>query len=297
MSFRPLVWLNGQMLPAEEARLPLDDAALTAAVIVSDRLRTFHHQPFLLPEHLERLRASARGAMIPLPWALAELRDLTHEVIAANARNLFPENDLSVSLWVSAGRGGVPSLGIAAVPIPARHYWPGYDPGLRVAVPPTRAMDPLCLSPAIKTRNRLHWHIADRQAAERDPGAVALLLDREGFVTETSAANLFAVIDGELLTPARARTLSGISQQFVIDFAGELGLPIAEADLVLDDVITANELFASSSISCLQPVTHVNGKAIADGRPGPIYKRLIAAWSQRVDLDIVSQMRRMAADS
>ena len=292
-----MVWLNGQMLPANEACLPLDDAALTSAAVVSERLRTFHHQPFLLEEHLRRLRASARAAMIPMPWSIDELRERTAEVIAANARNVVDNDDMGVSLWVSAGRGGVPSLGISAVPIPARQYLAGYDPGVRVAVPPTRAMEPLCLSPGIKTRNRLHWYIADRQAAEQDPGAVALLLDREGFVTETSAANLFAVIGGKVVTPGRSRPLSGISQQFVLDLAGGMGLPIAEADLLLDDVTAASELFASSSISCLQPVTYVNGQAIADGRPGPVYERLMAAWSRRVDLDIVSQMRRMATDS
>lgn len=287
------VWLNGDFLAADEARLPIDDAAITSGVTVTERLRTFQHKPFLLEPHLDRLFASAESAFIESPLAKPEIERITSEVVRRNAELVDDDDDLTISIWLSAGRAGKPTLCVGAAPIPAARYAEGYTTGISLVVPPTRAIAAESLSPVIKTRSRLHWHIADCQAETIEPGAWALLLDAEGFVTETAVANIFAVIDNRLLTPNRGRTLSGISQQYVFNLAKRLGLDIAEANLTIDNVLAAEEVFCTSSIFCIQPVRVINQQPIGTGRPGPIYRQLINAWSQAVGVDIPGQMSRV----
>ena len=284
-----LIWLNGDFLPADAARLSIDDAAITSGVTVTERLRTFRHEPFLLQPHLDRLFESAKAAYIEPSLSNSKLGELVRDVIGRNAKLVPANDDLTVSIWISAGIAGRTTLCVSAIPIPAARY----VAGLRLAVPPTRALDLETLSPAIKTRNRLHWHIADRQADAMEPGARALLLDREGFVTETAIANIFAVRSGRVRTPRRTRTLAGISQRYVFELAGRLDMDIAEADLTIEDLLAAEEVFCSGSVSCLQPVVRINQRAIGAGAPGLLYQRLLMSWSEAVGVEIAEQMRRM----
>ena len=291
MASSHVVWLNGMLVPAGEARLSIDDAAITAGATVTERLRTFRHEPFLLAAHLGRLYASARSAFIDPPLEKSELDEVVRETIARNAEIIPAEEDLSVSVWLSGGMDDRPTLCIDARPIPTARYACGYSAGLRLAVPATLAIDPGSLSPAIKTRNRLHWRIADRQADQIDSGASALLVDRNGFITETATANVFAVRDGRLFAPRRKRTLAGISQRYVFGLAEGIGAELAETDLMIEDFLHADEVLCSSSVFCLQPVFRINQQAIGDGRPGPVYQKLLAAWSREVGVDIAGQMQ------
>ncbi len=289
-----IAWLNDRFLPGEQAALSVFDAGVTAAAGVTERLRTFRHEPFLLAEHLARLAASAEAAFVPWAMTPAELDGLVREVVRRNAASVDPADDLAVSVFATAGTETGPTLCIHAAPIPARLYANAYDRGLSLVVPPTRAMPAETLSPQIKTRSRLHWHIADAQADRIEPGAKALLVDADGFVTETAAGNLFVVRRGELATPRLESTLHGISQSYVIDLARSIGLRCDEADLTPEAVAAADEAFVTSSVSCLLPVGRINRADIADRRPGPVYSDLLAGWSDAVGVDVAGQMRRMA---
>ena len=291
MSSPYVIWLNGEILPAGEARLSIDDAAITSGATITERLRTFRHEPFLLAAHLDRLYDSARSAFIDPPLEKSELDEVVRDTVARNAEIIPAEEDLTVSVWLSGGMDDRPTLCIDARPIPTARYALGYSAGLRLAVPATLAIDPRSLSPAIKTRNRFHWRIADRQAEAMESGAAALLVDRDGFVTETATANVFAVREGRLLTPRRKRTLAGISQRYVFGLAEGIGAELVETDLMIEDFLHADEVLCSSSIFCLQPVVRINQQTIGDGRPGPIYRQLLDAWSREVGVDIAGQMQ------
>ena len=154
----------------------------------------------------------------------------------------------------TAGHANGPTVCCYAVPLPARNY-AFHQTGIHLVVPPTRAIPAACLPPQLKTRSRLHWHIADCQARALAANAQALLLDIEGFVTETATGNLFIVRKGALLTPSCTRTLSGISQQYVRNLAAECGWNVSEADLREQDLLQAEELFVTSSVSCMLPVS------------------------------------------
>ena len=161
--------------------------------------------------------------------------------------------------------------------------------GAHVVTPSIRHVPPQCFDPKMKYRSRMHYFLADHEARLVDPEAVALLLDLDGNVTETSGANFLILERGVIVSPTLRNILPGISRQTVIELAAKLGIPFVERDIQVHSVMNAGEAFLASTPFCLLPVTRINGVTIADGQPGPIFRRLLAAWSELVGLDIAGQ--------
>jgi branched-chain amino acid aminotransferase len=111
-------------------------------------------------------------------------------------------------------------------------------------------------------------------------------------VTETGGSNFLIVEQGVVVSPPTRNILPGISRAMVIELCGRLGIPFNERDIQVYNVMNADEAFTSSTPYCLMPVTQINGTPIADGRPGPIFRRLLDAWSQEVGLEIEAQILR-----
>jgi len=143
----------------------------------------------------------------------------------------------------------------------------------------------------IKSRSRLAWHLADRAAKQIDPQASALLLDEKGFVTETATGNLVVCHGDVLSTPLAEQTLEGISLGMVRDLTSRLGWAFQHRPLTVDDVLTAEEAFVTSTPTGLLPVRLLNGQPIGQHVPGPRTTRLLAEWGQEVGVDLVGQMR------
>ncbi|MEK6249178.1 MAG: aminotransferase class IV, partial [Planctomycetales bacterium] len=138
-----------------------------------------------------------------------------------------------------------------------------------------------------------HYYLADRAAEKCEPGARALLLDDAGFVTETSSANI-VIYDRKrgLITPPRQQVLPGVSLAMVEELADQLGIPFGEQTLGSGDTAGAEEVLLTSTPYCLLPVTKFNGQPIGSSEPGEIFRRLIAAWSEAVGVNIVAQAAR-----
>ncbi len=118
----------------------------------------------------------------------------------------------------------------------------------------------------------------------------ALLLDLDGNLTETSGANFLIVERGTIVSPTTVNALPGISRATVFELAGKLGIPFVERDLQVFSVINADEAFLTSTPYCMMPVTRINGLPIGSGKPGPIFRRLLQAWSAEVGVDIEKQI-------
>ncbi len=326
----PLAYFNGEFCPLMELRLPVWDYAVVQGATVTDMVRTFAGEPFRLEQHLERFAASRRAVGIELPESDSRLAALVREVIA-RTHPLLPEgSDCGVLLFATPGpyrpyaasvtlgteartspdsssAAGDVSTAVPATAIDTRptlcihpfslafakhHYW--YVNGAAAAVPQVRQVPAACLPPSIKYRSRLHWYLAEREARQIDPGAVALLLDEYGGLTETASGNLFIVRDGQLLTPRAETTLPGISQAYVSELARAAGMTVVRADLTPEYVLEAEEAFLTSTTYCIAPLTWLDGVPIADGRPGPMFRNLIARWSEAVGVDILAQAERFS---
>jgi branched-chain amino acid aminotransferase len=145
------------------------------------------------------------------------------------------------------------------------------------------------LDPRIKNRSRLPYTLAEMEAKLVDPEAQSVILDLDGHVAENKGGNIFAVSKGVLRTPTTVNCLAGISRAAALELAQQLGIPTQETVLQPYDLATADEMFFTSTPYCIMPSTKFNGHAVGDGQVGPVTKRLLAAWSELVGLDIVAQ--------
>jgi branched-subunit amino acid aminotransferase/4-amino-4-deoxychorismate lyase len=296
----PLVFANGRLLPHTEAHIALNDAGFVFGATVTDLCRTFRHRLFRLEDHLARFRRSCLLAQVPQSVADEELARVAEELVAHNAALLRSDEDLALVMLATPGPigyyagqaggpgDGIPTLLLHTFPLPFVRYRSLFTDGARLIVPGTRHVPATCVDPRIKHRSRMHWWLADREARQQEAGASALLLDGDGYVTETAAANFLVVKEGVVRTPPRTAVLGGISLQTVEDLCADLGIPFQEQQLPLNDCLTADEAMLSSTPYCVAGVRSINGQPLT--WPGPIFERLLAAWSQRVGLDIRGQI-------
>jgi branched-chain amino acid aminotransferase len=297
---QPLAYLNGRFLPQADAHLPLHDAGFIFGATATDLCRTFHHRLFRLSDHLARFRQSCALACIPQPVPDAELARFAEKLVAHNAPLVTPQDDLALVLFATPGPigyysglpggpgDGSPTLGMHTFPLPLARYRDFFEKGVSLVVPETRHVPASSFDPRAKVRSRLHWWLAEQQARETERGAVALLLDQAGRVTETAGANFLLVKDGKVLSPPRSTILNGISLQVVEELCGENGIPFAETILHVEDCLAADEAILASTPYCIAGVSRINGQSMA--WPGAVLKKLLTAWSTRVGLDIAGQI-------
>jgi branched-subunit amino acid aminotransferase/4-amino-4-deoxychorismate lyase len=297
-----LVYLNGRMLPASEAHLPIYDLGIVQGATVTEMTRTFRHRLWRLDEHLQRLGRSLRYTRMNLGLSWEELVALSEQLVAHNAQHMAAHEELGLVHFVTAGEHAIyanlserPPRSSCTVcahtfRLPFERWARHMQEGVHVVTPSIRQVPPQCLDPKIKYRSRLHYYLAEQEARLVDPEAVALLLDVAGNVTETNAANLLLLEAGTVVSPPAVYTLPGISRAMVIELCGQLGMPFRERDLQTYHVMNADEAFLASTPYCLMPVTKINGASIGTGRPGPVFSRLLSAWSQVVGVDIGGQI-------
>jgi len=303
----PLVFLNGNLIPASQAHLAIFDAGVVMGATVTEMTRTFRREPWRLDDHLERLFRSLKYTRMDIGMTKAELAAVSRELVAHNAKLTDTDDELGLIHFVTAGEFPVyagsagraarttPTVCAHTFPMPFELWVSKLDTGAHLVTPSIRHVPPQCFDPKMKYRSRMHYYLADKEAQLVDPEASALLLDLAGNVTETSGSNFLIFDRGTIVSPTLVNTLPGISRATVIELAAKLGIPFVERDIQVHSVMNAEEAFTASTPYCLLPVTKINGVAIGDGRPGPIWRRLLAAWSELVAVNIEQQIRDVAA--
>jgi branched-subunit amino acid aminotransferase/4-amino-4-deoxychorismate lyase len=299
----PIAFLNGQTLPAHEATLPVDDTGFVLGATVTEQLRTFGGRLFRLDRHLERLAKSLNICGLATDLNRDDFGRIAQSLVEHNHPLLERGDDLGLCIFVtpgpyaalSAGRQGKPTVGLHTFPLAFDLWAAHYAQGVRLVVTPVEQVSPHCWPAELKCRSRMHYYLADRQAAAIERGARAVLLDAAGNVTETSTSNLVIYVPAQgFIAPPRGEVLPGVSLEVLIELARGLGIPYAERRLLPADVATAAEVLLTSTPNCLLPVVRFAGRPIGDGRPGPIFARISAAWNELVGLDIAAQAVRFA---
>ena len=164
-----------------------------------------------------------------------------------------------------------------------------YKEGCHAVTPSSRVIPSQSLDPRLKNRSRLFYTLGEMEAKLVDPDAQSIMLDIYGNVAENKGGNIFIVRDGKLITPTTANCLEGLTRNTTIEVAKSLNIEVIEAVIQPYDLSTADELFMTSTPYSIMPATKYNGLTIADGKVGPITKKLLQGWSDRVGLDIVKQ--------
>ena len=300
---QPQAYLNGRYIPADQASIPLYDAGFVLGVTVTEQMRTFGGKLFHTARHLNRLYRSLERVGIDCPLSAEEMTDVAQQIVAHNHPLLEKGDDLGLVIFVtpgaqrsiSGGKRTGPTVGLHTFPLAFELWADRYETGESLVVTRTRQVPAECWPAEIKCRSRMHYYLADREAAHIEEGARALLTDLDGFVTETASANIAVYRKTEgLLTPPHTKALGGISLATLAELAAEQGIPIREYDLRPDDVLAADEVFLTSTPLCMLPVTRVNRQPIGTGTPGPLFERVLTAWSKRVGIDIAQQAKQFA---
>jgi branched-subunit amino acid aminotransferase/4-amino-4-deoxychorismate lyase len=283
---------NGRFVPFDSLTVPVFDAGFVFGATVTDLVRTFNRRLFRFNDHLERFRQSCRLCRVPLTVADDDLRSAAERLIDSHAA--APELVLvllatpgPLGHFAGSPESGPPTVMMHTFPLPFARYRRLFTDGAVLVVPPTRPIPADCIDPRAKMRARMHWWIAEQQAKDVDPAASALLVDVAGHVTETAAANFLIVKDGTVLTPPRETVLNGVSLRVTEELCGELGIPFAERPLTLAECQVADEAMLTCTSYCIAGVRRLDGVELP--WPGPVRRRLLAAWSERVGVDIEGQ--------
>jgi branched-chain amino acid aminotransferase len=302
MSDKPsqhLVYINGELVPHDQAKISVFDSAVMLGDTVTESTRTFAHRPFKLDQHVARLYKSLKVTRINPGMTPDEMLALSLRVLEANMHLLGPDDDCWLVHNISRGvsvAGADPTVQrspatviIFTQPMILTDWARFYAEGCHAVTPMSRAVPPQALDARIKNRSRMAYTLAEIEVKLVDPQAHGVLLDIYGNVAENKGGNFFVVADGVLKTPPTSNALAGISRSTVLELAAQLEVPTQEVDIQPNDIYTADEAFFTSTPYCIMPATRFNGLPVGDGQVGPITKRLLAAWSELVGVDIVAQ--------
>ena len=291
------VYLNGNWIPNSELHVAVDDAGFLLGATVTERLRTFGHRVFRLEAHLERLRNSLNIIGLDRVTICDQVGTAVAEFIRRNQSLMQPGDDWAIVAFATPGVAGSgrPTVCVHGFPLPFKSWAAQFETGVSVVISPIRQIPANSLPPELKCRSRMHYYLADREAAARQPGSRAILLDQDGHIAEGTTANVVIYRDGEgLVSPPHDNILLGVSLGVVQELAGKLNIPFISRPLTVDDFRSADETILASTSICVLPIVECERKPIGSGKPGPVYRQLLSAWNELVGLDIAAQARQYA---
>ena len=272
------VYLNGQYLPLEDAKISVLDRGFIYGDGVYELVPVYRRQPFRMAQHLARLQRSLDGIRLANPHSNAEWASIIGTLVAKQ-----PFDDQAVYFQVTRGvarrdhafpQDVAPTVFMMSNPLPtptAEQFAKG------VAV--VTAEDNRWRRCDVKTIS-LVCNVLMRQLAA-DAGAIETVMFRDGFMTEASASNVLAVIGGRIVAPPKDNMiLPGITYGAAEEFAYEAGLPFEIRPVARDEALAAAEWWLTSSTKEVLAVTAVDGKPFAGGVPGPMFRKMYALFQQ-----------------
>jgi branched-chain amino acid aminotransferase len=277
-----LIWQNGELVAWEDAKVHVLTHGLHYGTGVFEGERAYETPHgtaiFRNRDHLERLFKSAELYYMPIPYTLEELRTATHELIAANE---LRECYVRPIVYRGYGQMGLYPLdcnvevSIAAWPWGSYLGEEGKRLGVRAKVSTWRRISSDSLIPHSKASGQYLNSVLAKIEATKAGYQEAILLDSQGFVSEGSGENIYAVRDGQIVTPPQtAGILDGISRKSVIQIARDHGYEVIERNLARAELILAEEVFLTGTAAELVPVREIDDHAIGDGTPGPMTRQI-----------------------
>lgn len=280
------IWHNGALIPWADARVHVLSVAVQFGASVFEGIRCYRTGAgpaiFRLREHLRRLQDSCRIYRIDLPYSLDELERACTGLVAANGLE-----QCYLRPMVLRGYG---DMGMAAIGNPVEAYvtaweWGSYlggdagGRGIEVCVSSWNRPAPNTFPALAKAAGHYNNATLIKLDALANGYAEAIALAPDGLVSEGSGQNVFVVRDGVLLTPPTGSSiLAGITRSTVIDIAAELGIPVVQQPIPRELLYAADELFFTGTATEIAPIASVDRIDIGDGTPGPVTRRLRAAF-------------------
>lgn len=275
------VYIDGKWYPKSEAKISVFDHGLLYGDGVFEGIRSYNGLVFKLAEHLSRLYESAHTILLKIPM---DRKKMTEVIIETLCRNRL--RDAYIRVVVTRGVG---DLGLdpekckrAAIIIITDKIvlYPDrlYKNGLEIITVPTVRNLPEAVNPALKSLNYLN-NILAKIEATNSGYMEALLLNHQGYVAECTGDNIFMVKNGTLLTPpSYVGALKGITRGAILDIAKRKKVPVQEKLLTRHDLFNADEVFLTGTAAEVIPVVKIDGRTIAEGKPGPKTRSLMQVF-------------------
>jgi branched-chain amino acid aminotransferase len=280
------IYIDDKFYPKSEAKISVYDHGLLYGDGVFEGIRAYNGSVFKLKEHIDRLYKSAHTIMLQIPMTKEEMMKAVIETLKKN--NL---KEGYIRLVVTRGVGDLgldprkcakPTIIIITQPWKVLHGDDAKDKGIATMISWVKR-DPVdATTHEIKSLNYLNSILAKIEAniAGVDD---AICLDKQGFICEGVAENIFIVKNGEVVTPPICTgSLDGITRRFVMQLSRKLGYTTVEKNITPNELFTAEEVFFTGTAAEIAPVREINKRIINDGKPGPITKQLIQEFSKLV---------------
>lgn len=271
-----LVHVGGRLHARAEASVSVFDSVVQGGDAVWEGLRVYDGRIAELDGHLERLQNSAKTLAFADVPSSEEVRTAIFETLDANGMRDNAHIRLTLTRGEKTTSGMNPRFNQSGCTLIVLAEWkpPVYsDDGIRVITASTRRNTPECLDSKIHHNNLLNNILASIEANVAGADA-AVMLDVNGFISETNDTNIFMVKNGQVLTPHADSCLPGLTRQMILRICSEEGIPALERNLSLTELYTADEAFTSGTMGELTPVLEADGRIIGDGSAGSLTKRL-----------------------
>jgi len=299
---------EGEYVPVSKAKIYATDFGLQLGVVAHDALRTINKTKlFRYEDHVERLCNSLRYLCLDPGLATGykanaeEVGKIWQQICNRNAHLLGEHQELEPETWITLGRTRslphvmyaydyplIPATFINPAIIELSLFANWYKTGTNVCSARSRMPTAQCIEQKVKCAARFPNYMAGMEtshlAIEGYP-TFTLMLDNYGNLGELTAANIFIVSKGKVLTPRPTNILSGISRKCVIEACEGLGIQVIEQDLTIYDLINADEAFQTASSYCMFPIAGVDGKVLWKDVPGPITKRIMDKYSKGMGIE------------
>ncbi len=277
-----VIYFNGKFVPKNEAKTSIYDHGFLYGDGVFEGIRAYNGRIFRLDGHLDRMYDSAKAIDLKIPLSKEEMKKAIIETLKKNRLE-----DAYIRPIVSRGDG---DLGLDPRKCPKPNvfiitqewgamYGDLYEKGLTAITVGVRRNAPEALPPNIKSLNYLNNILAKIEANAKG-GDEAIMFDVHGNLSEGSGDNIFVVKNGRIITPPTLNNLRGITRAAAIELARKEGIEVSEINMGLFDIYTADEVFVTGTAAEIAPITRIDGRLIADGKPGNITKKLMAAFKE-----------------
>ncbi len=276
------VYVSGQLLHRSEAKVSVFDSAVQGGDAVWEGIRVYNGKIFALEDHLQRLQHSAKSMAFEQVPTSEEVKQAIFQTLEANGMRDEAHMRLTLTRGEKITSGMNPRLNQKGCTLIVLAEWkpPIYeDLKLKLVTSSIRRNAPANLDSKIHHNNLIN-NILAKIEANLYGADDAVMLDNQGFVSETNATNIFMIKEGTLITPHADSCLPGVTRKKVIQLAGELDIPVIERNISITEFYNADQVFTTGTMGELAPVHEIDGRKIESQWDQDVLAELSKAYSQ-----------------
>ena len=288
---QPLGFCNDQVVPITSISVPGLDIGLTHGVIVAEQVRTIQGKAFLLERHYDRWRRGLELLQLRAPLSLSELGQRVDQLFELNSKLLEDKAEQGICFFSTPGVNNFgwndlpaqatnPTFFCYTYPLNQSTHRELYQSGVHLVTTPIADVSSHCWPKSVKIRSRLHYYLAQQYATEQSPGAKPILLDDEGWVSDSSTASIVGWSESEgLIVRPRSDRYASISVRFLVELCEKIGIKVNERLFSVEELKRFDEVFLASTPWCLCPVQQIDNERLAAVQDGfRMFHKLMHAW-------------------